>query len=141
MTNRLYDKAVEAAQTTRPMNLLAGTIKAVVVDLATYTPNFSTDEFLSAIPSGARLGAAVTLTGKSITARVFDAADVASHDLGSPIAASGEALVIYEQGASDAASPLLAYIDTDSNGAINIPLGSTTLNCTWSNGTNKIFKL
>lgn len=141
-TTRLYDKAVIAAQTTRPMNLLAGVIKAQLVDLGAYTPDFAADEFLSAIPVGARLGAPITLTGKSVVGRVFDAADVASHDLGGALSASAEALVIYEEGASAAASPLLFFTDVDANGAISVPTGTTAISSlAWSSGANKIFKL
>lgn len=138
MTNRLYNKAVEAAMTTRPMNLLAGTIKAQLVDLAAYTPNFTTDEFLSAIPSGARIGAPVTLTGKSITSRVFDAADTAVTGLvGAP---SLEAVVIYESTGADATSPLIVYIDTATG--LPVSAGATSVDpLAWDDGANKLFRL
>lgn len=135
--NRWYDKAVEAAMTTRPMNLLAGTIKLQLVDLALYTPDFSVDEFLSAIPSGARIGSPITLTGKSLTSRVFDAADGSITGLSSP--PTGEALVIYEAKTGDSDSPLLIYIDA----ATGLPTaaGITQADIAWSNGTNRIGKL
>ncbi len=135
--NRLYDKAVEAAQKARPMNLLAGTIKAQLVDLGAYTPNFSTDEFLAAVPSGARIGTAATLGSKSITARVFDAADVSITGIsGAP---SIEAVILFEDTGDAATSPLLAYIDTATG--LPVAAGATQVDIAWSNGSDKIFKL
>lgn len=137
MTNRWYDKAVEAAMKTRPMNLLAGTIQVQLVDLAFYTPDFANDEFFSSIPVGARIGSPVTISGKSIVGRVFDGADSSITGLSAP--PTGEALVIKENTGSDATSPLLLYIDN----ATGLPTaaGITQADIAWSNGTNKIAKL
>lgn len=137
MTNRFYDKAVMAAMTTRPMNLLAGTIKVQLVDLALYTPDLANDEFLSAIPVGARIGAPVTLTGKSLVGRVFDGTDSSITGLSAP--PTGEALVILEAKTGDSDSPLLIYIDS----ATGLPTaaGITQADIAWSNGSNKIGKL
>ena len=141
MTNRYYDKAIEGAQTTVPMNLLAGAIAVQLVDLGAYTPNFATDEFLSDIPLSARLGAPALLTGKSLASGVFDAADIVDHDLGGALASSGEALVLVEMTGDPATSRLKCFIDTDANGAISVAAGKTLMSVAWSNGSNKICKL
>ena len=50
-----------------------------------------------------------------------------------------EAIIIYKEGASDAASPLLAFIDTATGLPITPNTGDIIVN--WDNGANKIFKL
>ena len=108
MSTVLYDKAVIAAQTTKAMNLLAGNIQAILVNLALYTPDLTNHQYLSDIPVGARIGT-LTLSSKTLTGRVFDAADGSITGLSSPPA--GGAIVIVENTGTDTTSPLIAYID------------------------------
>lgn len=137
MANRIYDKAVEGAQKARPLNLLSGNIKVHLVDLGAYSPNFAADEFLAAIPSGARIGAAATLASKTIVSRVFDAADTSITGLtGAPTI---EALVLFEDTGDAATSPLIAYIDTATG--LPVAAGATQVDIAWSNGSDKILKL
>ena len=135
MSNALYDKGRE--------KFLRGeiawqtdTIKLVLVDLADYTLSISTHEFLSDIPSGARVATTAALGSKTTTAGVADAAD--------PVfsAASGdqsEALVIYKDTGSAATSPLIGFIDT----ATGLPVLPNTgdINVIFDSGANKLFKL
>jgi hypothetical protein len=94
MSNALYGKGRqkfgEAA-----IHWVNDTIKAQLVDLGAYTLSIDVDEFISDIPSGAKIGSPVTLSsGKSFTLGVADAADASFTGLTS--APTIEALVIYK---------------------------------------------
>lgn len=95
------------------VNLVTGTIKAQLVDTGAYTQSDS-HQFLSAVPSAARIGAAVTLGSKTVTNGVFDAADAtfSSVPAGSGSANAAEALIIYRDSGTESTSELIAYIDT-----------------------------
>lgn len=136
MANALYDKGREA--------FLSGsiawgtdTIKAQLVDTGVYTANLTTDQFLSDITVGARIGTAATLASKTATAGVADAADISVTGLTS--APSIEAIVIYKDTGSAATSPLIAYIDTATG--LPVTAGATQVDVAWANTSNRIFKL
>lgn len=110
----------------------------------TYPQDLANHEFFSDLSGyvvgdsgGTSRASCPALTLFDPVAGVCDAADVT---FTTPTAANTcEAVVIFKDGGSDGASPLLAYIDsatgipvTTSGG--NVPLG-------WDNGSNKIFKL
>lgn len=135
MTNALYDKGREAFLL-GDIDWAADNIKAVLVDAADYTRNLTTDQFLSDIPSGARVATSGNLTGKTSTAGVADADDVTFTTVtGDP----SEYVVLYKDTGSAATSPLIACIDT----ATGLPVtpGGGNITVTWDNGANKIFKL
>jgi hypothetical protein len=67
MANRMYPKGKIAAYS-KKFDLLTDPVKLVLIDLADYTPNFATDELLTAIPPAAIVGTAVALTGKTLLA-------------------------------------------------------------------------
>jgi hypothetical protein len=115
---------------------LTDTIKAQMIDTADYTVNLDTHEFLSDIPSAARVGAPQTLSGKTSTAGVADAEDTTFPTLSGD---SVEALILYKQGASEGASPLIAYIDSGT-GLPFTPNGGNVI-VQWPSGENRIFKL
>lgn len=134
MSNQLYDKGREKFAKAL-INWETDVIKAVLVDTGAYTFN-QTHEFLSDIAGAARISTLVALSGKTATGGACDANDVTFP------AVSGttiEAIVIYKEGASDAASPLLAFIDTATGLPITPNTGDIIVN--WDNGTSKIFKL
>ncbi len=135
MANALYDKGrqrfLEGA-----ISWLNDTIKVLLVDTGLYTVNLAAHEFLSDVPSGARVGAAQTLAGKTSTGGVADANDVTFNTV---TGNSVEALVIYKDTGVETSSPLIAYIDT----ATGLPItpNGGNINVVWDNGANKIFKL
>ncbi|BCP02508.1 hypothetical protein [Mycobacterium intracellulare] len=116
MSNSTYAKA-RAAAYQGEINLLTADIRFAIVDGASYTPNLSTHEFLSDIPSGAIVGTSDLLTGKSISGGVFSTSPVTFSDSpgdpGSPVVA--ELLVCYIDTGSDATSRLLSKMDSGSN--------------------------
>jgi hypothetical protein len=115
---------------------LADNIKGLLVDTGAYTVDLANHEFLSDIPSGARISTSANLGTKTSTAGVADAADVTFTAVtGSTI----EALVIYKDTGTVGTSPLIAYVDT----ATGLPLtpNGGDVNIVWDNGANRIFKL
>lgn len=135
MANALYGKGKEALLS-GSINLVSDTIKAQIVDGADYTVNLSTDDALADIPGGARVGSAVTLTGKSVTLGVFDAADAT---VSSVTGDQSEILVIYKDTGVEATSLLIAYIDTGTNLPVTPNTGDIAI--AWNNGASKIFAI
>jgi hypothetical protein len=116
-------------------HLATDTIKAQLVDAADYTYS-AAHQYLSDIPSGARVGAAVTLTSKSITGGVFDAADASVPTVtGDP----AEAVVLYVDTGVEATSRLICYLD--SGAGLPVTPNGNAINLLWSNGANKIFSI
>jgi hypothetical protein len=136
MANALYDKGREAFAAAG-INWVSDTIKCILVDTGEYTPNLATDSSLVNIPALARVGSAVTLSGKTNVSGVVDADDVSFTGLVS--APTVEALVIYKDTGVESTSTLIAYIDTGT--ALPVPAGASQINVAWDNGANKIFKL
>lgn len=135
MTNALYD---HGRQTILEGGVawLTDSIKAVLVDSAAYTPNLASHQFLSDIPSGARIATSPALGSKTSTAGVADAADAVFSAVTGP---QSEFVVLYKDTGTATTSALIAYIDT----AVGLPVtpngGDITVQ--WDNGTNRIFKL
>jgi hypothetical protein len=135
----LYDKGREAIA--GAVDLGADTIKVVLVHNSaggtSYTVNLATDQFLSDVASGARVATSGALASKTLTAGVFDAADIT---LSAVTGVQVDAIVVYKDTGSAATSPLIAYIDTASSGLPVVPNGGD-LTIQWDNGSNRIFKL
>lgn len=134
MANALYAKGKEALLTGQ-VSWNTDNIKAVLVDLGAYTPSLASDQYLSAIASGARVATSANLTGKTAAGGVADAADI---QLPAVSGASVEAIVIYKDTGSAASSPLLAYIDTAPLGLPITPNGGN-IDIAWN--PSGIFKL
>ncbi|MGH3725669.1 MAG: hypothetical protein ACRDUS_16290 [Mycobacterium sp.] len=135
MVNIMYDKAYEAFGNAG-VAWLTDTIKAVLVDTGTYTLNAATHEFLSDIPSGARIATSAALTSKTNVLGVLDAAD-ASWPAVSGL--SGEAVVIIKDTGTAATSRLIFFLDS-ATGLPVTPNGGD-INIQWDNGANKIGRL
>lgn len=134
MANALYPKAKEAFLS-GSIDLTSATIKVVGVDLADYTYSAAHD-FYDDIPSGARVGTATALSGKSVTNGVFDASDTT---LSSVTGDQFEAVVIFKDTGVEATSNLIAFIDTATGFPLTPSGGNVPI--TWDNGANKIFAL
>lgn len=135
MANAKYDKGREKFCTGN-IDWMSDTIKAVMIDVAAYTVNISAHEFLSSVPSGARVGTPVALTNKSVTAGACNADPTVFSTVSGP---SIEAVIIYKDTGDEATSPLLAYMDTGTGLPITPNSGDITL--TWDTGANKIFRM
>jgi len=135
MANTLYDFARQRFLEAQ-INWMTDTIKVILVDTGAYTPQTSVHQYLSDIPTSARIAGPVTLTSKATTGGAADAADVT---FTSVTGASIESIIIYADTGVEATSPLIAYIDT-ATGLPITPNGGDII-VTWDNGTNKIFKV
>ena len=87
----------------------ADNIVTVLVDLADYTPNVATDQFITSVPAGARVAVSGNLASKTTTDGSADAADVTFSSVTGDIS---EALVIYQNTGVEGTSRLIAFIDT-----------------------------
>lgn len=134
MANALYAKGKEKILSAS-INLPSDTIKASLLS-SSYTANLSTDEFWSGI-SANLLNTSQTLASKTVTAGVFDAADVTftAVTAGSTV----KAVVIWKDTGTPSTSPLLVYIDTITGFPLATNGGDITI--TWDNGSYKIFSL
>ncbi|WP_336141846.1 hypothetical protein [Acinetobacter sp. 102] len=135
MANTLYDFARQRFLEAQ-INWMTDTIKVILVDNGAYTPQTGVHQYLSDIPTSARIAGPVTLTSKATTGGASDAADVT---FTSVTGASIESIIIYADTGVEATSPLIAYIDT-ATGLPITPNGGDII-VTWDNGTNKIFKV
>ena len=135
MANTLYDAARKRFLEAQ-INWMTDTVKVILVDTGAYTPQTSVHQYLSDIPTSARIAGPVTLTAKSTTGGAADAADITFTAVSG---ASIEAIIIYVDSGTEATSPLIAFIDT-ATGLPITPNGGDII-VTWDNGTNKIFKV
>lgn len=135
MANTLYDKGRQRFLEAQ-FNWLSDTMKILMVDTGAYTPNFGTHEFISDVPTSARITSPVTLTSKTTDGGAADAADVTFTSVSGPTI---EAIVIYQDTGTESSSPLIVYIDT-ATGLPITPNGGDII-ITFDNGPNRIFKL
>jgi hypothetical protein len=114
------------------------TFKAMLVDLADYTYS-DAHEFLSDVPSAARVATSAALTLADPADGVLDADDITIASVtGDPI----EALIIYKETGTEGTSPLVLFIDHDAVGnALTFTPGGGSCTITWPNGATKIAKL
>ena len=135
MANTLYDYARQRFLEAQ-INWMTDVVKVVLVDTGAYTPQTAVHQYLSDIPTSARIAGPVTMTGKATTGGAADANDVTFTAVSG---ASIEAIIIYIDSGTEATSPLIAFIDT-ATGLPITPNGGDII-VTWDNGTNKIFKV
>lgn len=133
MANALYDKGREKFLT-GAINASADTLKCTLIK-DTYAPTLGSDEFFSTLSSHV-VGTPQTLTSKTVTGGVLDAADVTFSAV--PTAAV-KYCAIYKDTGSAATSPLIALFDTAAGLPVSTNGGDIII--AWDNGANKIFKL
>jgi hypothetical protein len=137
MANALYDQFVISylEQGTNQVDFDTADIRAILIDVADYTVNLTTDDYLDDVPGAARVATSGALT-PSRSGRVIDLTDVTwSTVSGDP----SEAIVLYAHTGTEATSRLIAYIDTATGLPVTPSGGDITV--TWDNGANKVFKL
>lgn len=134
MANVLFDKGREGILD-RTIDM-TGDVRVMLVKSA-YVFS-AAHEDLADITSGNDNGRSAVLGTKTYAAGVFDAADTS---LTATAAVACNALVLFQHTGTDATARLIAYIDTPSSGLPFTPSAGQTVNITWDNGINKIFKL
>ena len=111
-------------------------IKAALLDLTDYTPNLTTDQFLSDVPVGARVAISGNLASKTITLGVAGAADVT---FSAVTGDESEYILIYQDTGVEGTSRLIALVDTATGLPVTPNGGDITVQ--WDSGATKIFKL
>jgi hypothetical protein len=112
------------------------TLKINLIDTGTYTPVLATDQYLSAITSGAIVATSSALASKTVSAGVADAADVT---FSAVTGSSAEQIVCYQDTGTGSTSILVFDIDTATGLPVTPNGGDITV--TWDSGSNKVFKL
>lgn len=130
MTSALYPKYKETTLS-GGINLTSDTIKVVLVDLADYTYSGS-HQFLSDVPSGARVATTAALTSKTVTNGTFDADNTTFPTAtGDP----SEAMILYKDTGSAATSNLICFIDTVTGPAsLTVTPNGGNIDVTWAAG-------
>ncbi len=108
----------------------------VMLVKSTYTFD-ATDKFITDL-GAAENGRSAALGSKTVTDGVADAADTT---LTATSAVACNALIVFYHTGADATARVIAYIDTPTSGLPFTPSAGQTVNITWDNGANKIFKL
>lgn len=123
MTNIVYPKYKKAAMSGGTnVNLLTGSVKLCIVDLGAYVYD-AAHEFLSDIPSGARIGLSSSLSSKSVEDNAsFHSANGRFEGL---VGTSVEAIVVYVDTGTPSSSRLVAYFDTSITGLPVTPAGAS----------------
>lgn len=135
MSNTLYTKAKQGLLD-GSINLDTDTVKAVFVDGADYSPNVATHQYLSDIPSAARVATSGALQNKTVTDGIFDTDDIT---LAAVPGDQFEYIVLYKDTGVEGTSRLILLIDT-ATGLPCTPNGSD-ITIQWSSGADKIFRL
>jgi len=147
VVNGLYWKARQALLEGQ-FNLLADTVKLTLLHFG-YRPDYQAHQWLSDIGEDYRQVPALTLTGKTCTDGVFNAAPVTFtgvHDglLGGDgmlPGVVGGLLLYIDKGTGDAAStPLLACLQLVAQG-LPLFVGTRDITVDWSPSLNRIFRL
>lgn len=133
MANAIYKKGIEAILN-GAIDLDTDNIKVVLVDLADYTVNLATHDFLADVDGGtAVVATSPNLTSPTITDGVFDAADFTFTGVSGD---QSEALIIYRDSGASATSELIAFIDTATGFPITPDGGN--IDVAWDGGANRI---
>lgn len=134
MANSLYDYGRNAFLN-GDIDYTNDTINVILTDVADYTVNLASHQFLTSVPAGARVASAA-LTGKSTAAGVADALDTVFSSVSGDVS---EALILVQDTGNEATSQLIGYIDSATGLPVTPNGGDITV--TWDNGANKIWKL
>jgi hypothetical protein len=126
MTNAVYPKFKEANIQASANSSLAGTLKAVLIDLADYTYSATHEFYTSA--SAAAVGTPQTIGSKTYVNGLLDGADVTFAAVsGDPC----EAIIIFLDTGTPATSRLVAFLDTGVTGLPVTPNGGD-IAITWN---------
>ena len=156
MANKVWPLAKQAFLSTG-INLLTANLKAMLISTkaANGAGNYYTysdgDQYLSAVPAGARLTAGVALTTKTVGAL---AANVpAAGAVASPAGTLNADPVVFPAVAGNEADAIILYVDTGTDGTAQLVYYCDTLTgfpltpsgadiqVSWDVGANKIFTL
>jgi hypothetical protein len=159
--NNVYEKArqafLEGRIDTRTSTATVD-VKAMLVSVnpadptGFYAPNFTTDQFVSSVPTAARIGPGALDLCPTLPSRTQTNGELGAGVTTFGTVASGRTvtaiLVFWQNGAAatagaanEAAARLLGYYDTAGGNAISIPTNGGDITVTWPTTSPKIFKL
>ena len=133
MSNFIYGKAKQAFLN-GDIDLGTNALKVAFIKTSLYTPSANTDEFLSDIPTAAKVYRSSGLSNVSTLLGTIDAEDFNAEYDGSAF----QAIVMYQYGTSDSDSRLVAFLDTSEGLPFPGTLDSTILSLQWNNTSTKI---
>lgn len=136
MSNILYTKGKEGILN-GSISWLTDNIRAVLLDTGAYTVSGTTHQYLSDIPSGARIAISPVLSGRTAAGGIADANDLTFSVVSG---ATVEALALYSDTGNAATSRLICYIDSASAGLPFTPNGGN-VQVQWPSTSNRIFAL
>lgn len=114
-------------------NLPTDDIRCILISNAAYTVNLATHVSLSDVPAGARIAATGSLTSKTVTGGVFNAANPT---IASVSGATTQAILIYRHTGVDSTALLIAYVDN-----VNLTPNGSSVTIAWDTGSSKVFAL
>lgn len=136
MANFIYKKAKEGMLNGQ-IDIDSTNLKVVFIDTSKYSANQNTNQFLSDIPSNARVHTSLALGNVSTTLGVLDADDIAvTYD-----GLSFQAIVVYQTGSTDENSRLISFIDTSEGLPFAQTSESVALSIQWDNTSTKIITI
>lgn len=137
MSNFVYPKTKEAILNGN-INFSGNQFKLLLINSSNYTPNQTTDQFVSDIPSNAKVYTTSAISNLTNNSGTVDADDVS---ITLPSNYAFEAIVLFQQGTSDANSRLIMYIDTAEGLPFVNTLEQTSMSIVWSNTSTKILSI
>ena len=136
MANFIYKKAKETMLNGQ-ININSTNLKILFVNSSNYFPNQDTNQFLSDIPSNARVYTSTTISNVSTNLGVLDANDLVINYEG----AAFQAIVLYQSGNTDQDSRLISFIDTSEGLPFAQTSESVNLSIQWDNSSTKIITI
>jgi hypothetical protein len=137
MSNTVYAKAKQALLE-GDLDLTGQTLRLLFIKKSLYTQNFSTNQYVSDIPSSAIVFRTTNITGVTAQNGTLDAVDVVED---SYPGMEFDAIVLYQVGSSDADSRLIFFIDESEGLPFTGVNESLLLTLKWNNESGKILSL
>lgn len=137
MANVVYAKAKQALLE-GDLDLTGGTLKILFIRKSLYTPNFTTNQYVSDIPSEAVVFRTANIANVTAQNGVLDATDVLEE---SYVGGAFDGIVLYQVGSSDSNSRLIFFIDQSEGLPFTGGSDPLLLTLQWNNQSGKILSL
>jgi len=136
VANAVYVKAKQSLLNGQ-INTSSSNYKVLLLDTNIYTPNMSSDQYVSDIPPSAIKAVSENLNNVTSINGVLDADNLDIQYDGSAF----QAMVIYQVGSSNSNSRLIVYIDDSEGLPFTGSNSGLAITIFWSNTISKIFSL
>jgi hypothetical protein len=136
MANFVYTKAKESLLRGE-INASSSNYRVALINADNYTPNISSDQYFSQIPSNAVVAVSGNVQNITSSNGILDGDDVTiSHD-----GTAFDSIVLYQVGSSNSNSRLFFYIDNSPGLPFEGSNSSLSVTITWSDTASKILAL